>query len=263
MQISRSVLRNVDEAQFRAICQNDLKGLIEKAQPEMLNERRARAQECRLVPETIAGSYWNLRTMYHSRSNPYHLFRILSIQPGLLNSPTLRKPADWKLAPLATNYPRLSTDRDTAEKNNLEWITPGHPLFEALRRHTVGLSRSPSRRGRAFTLYNTPPLPVRLLPGSRSGCLGQVIHECPSPVELTTDGRCIFQESSLLGNFLPAPLRASAGRYPSNCRQSPQVASLPEATAWLNEHPPMPFLEEVRHNAFPKSNALRTMLNCH
>ncbi len=49
------LLRNVDENQFRAICQNALEGLAtKKLNLEMLVERRARAQERRVVPETIA-----------------------------------------------------------------------------------------------------------------------------------------------------------------------------------------------------------------
>src|SRR6267378_7568565 len=49
------MLRDVDEGQFRAICQNALEGLAsKKLNLEMLIERRARAQERRVVPETIA-----------------------------------------------------------------------------------------------------------------------------------------------------------------------------------------------------------------
>ena len=45
----------MDEGQFRAICQNALEGLAsKKLNLEMLIERRARAQERRVVPETIA-----------------------------------------------------------------------------------------------------------------------------------------------------------------------------------------------------------------
>ena len=43
---------------------------------------------------------------------------------------------DWKLPALADRYPRCSTDRQAAETEKLEWVTPGHPLFEAIRRHT-------------------------------------------------------------------------------------------------------------------------------
>src|SRR6266550_5517052 len=49
------LLRNLDERQFRAICQNALEGLAtKKLNLAMLLERRARAQERRVVPETIA-----------------------------------------------------------------------------------------------------------------------------------------------------------------------------------------------------------------
>jgi SNF2 family DNA or RNA helicase len=53
--LEERLLRNVDETQFRAICQNALEGLAsKKLNLEMLIERRARAQERRVVPETIA-----------------------------------------------------------------------------------------------------------------------------------------------------------------------------------------------------------------
>src|SRR5207245_5552199 len=53
--LEERLLRDVDEKQFRAICQNALEGLAsKKLNLEMLIERRAQAQEHRVVPETIA-----------------------------------------------------------------------------------------------------------------------------------------------------------------------------------------------------------------
>ena len=53
--LEERMLRDVDEKQFRAICQNALEGLAsKKLNLAMLIERRARAQERRVVPETIA-----------------------------------------------------------------------------------------------------------------------------------------------------------------------------------------------------------------
>jgi hypothetical protein len=49
------LLRDVDEDHFRAICQTALEGLASKRlNLDMLIERRAKAQERRVVPETIA-----------------------------------------------------------------------------------------------------------------------------------------------------------------------------------------------------------------
>ena len=53
--LEERLLREVDERHFRAICHNALEGLAAKRlNLEMLIERRARAQERRVVPETIA-----------------------------------------------------------------------------------------------------------------------------------------------------------------------------------------------------------------
>jgi superfamily II DNA/RNA helicase len=49
------LLHNVDEGRFRAICQNALEGLASnRLNMDMLVERRARAQDRRVIPETIA-----------------------------------------------------------------------------------------------------------------------------------------------------------------------------------------------------------------
>jgi SNF2 family DNA or RNA helicase len=53
--LEERILEPADEGRFRAICQNALEGLAsKKLNLEMLIERRARAQERRVVPETIA-----------------------------------------------------------------------------------------------------------------------------------------------------------------------------------------------------------------
>jgi SNF2 family DNA or RNA helicase len=53
--LEERLLENVDESRFRAICQTALEGLAsKKLNLKMLIERRARAQERRVVPETIA-----------------------------------------------------------------------------------------------------------------------------------------------------------------------------------------------------------------
>jgi superfamily II DNA or RNA helicase len=234
------LLKNVDEKQFRAICQNALEGLAsKKLNLEMLVERRARAQERRVVPETIArfmresADYIDFPLKTHS-SLPH------TFDPG--RTPTILRnyesQTDWKLSPLVTKYPRFSTDRDTAETNNLEWVTPGHPLFEALRRHAFSLAQETFGKGACFySLQHDTPARLDFYQARVVDGLGQVIHERLFVVELTDNGEARLQEPSILGNFSPVNL-------PENL---PSVASLPEATAWLNENGLMPFLEEVRN----------------
>jgi hypothetical protein len=117
------ILRNVDERQFKAICQTALEGLAsKKLNLDMLIERRAKAQERRVVPETIArfmsdSSEYVPQTLKADPSLP-HTFESIRTPTNLRQ---YESQSDWRLPPLATKYPRFSTDRETAEKNNLEW----------------------------------------------------------------------------------------------------------------------------------------------
>ena len=233
------LLKDVDEGRFRAICRTALEGLSSrKLNLEMLVERRARAQERRLVPETIARFIRECAGSAGLALKPLgglpHAF-----EPG--RTPvSLRKyerESDWKLPELAARYPRLATDRDTAEENGLEWVTPGHPLFEALRRHGLALGREAFARGVCFhsleheALARLDVYRARIVDG-----LGHALHERLFTVELTGEAPPRLREPDVLGDLTPTSPPAPL----------PSVAALPEAAPWLNEHALVPFLEKVR-----------------
>jgi superfamily II DNA or RNA helicase len=233
------LLRDVDEGQFRAICQNALEGLASKTlNLEMLIERRARAQERRVVPETIARFLREAAEFVPLTLKPVpslpHAFDPARTPPVLRR---YEKDSDWKLPALADRYPRCSTDRDTAETEKLEWVTPGHPLFEAMRRHTQARALDVFRKGATFhSLQHERPARVDFYRARIVDGLGQVVHERLFAVELTEGGEPRLQEPGLLGNFTPAEPPA----------ELPPVALLPEATSWLHAQALAPFLEETR-----------------
>src|SRR6185503_2077121 len=100
--LEERMLRDVDEEQFRAICQNALEGLAsKKLNLEMLIERRARAQERRVVPETIA------RFLHEAAEFvPFTLKAVPSLAHAFdpARTPTVlrryERDSDWKLPPL-------------------------------------------------------------------------------------------------------------------------------------------------------------------
>ena len=144
---------------------------------------------------------------------------------------------DWKLPALADRYPRCSTDREVAETEKLEWVTPGHPLFEAIRRHTHARALDVLGTGATFySLQHESPARIDFYRARAVDGLGQVVHERLFAVEIPEDGEPRLQEPGLLGNFVPAAPPA----------QMPTVATLPEMTTWLHEHALAPFLEEAR-----------------
>ncbi len=233
------LLRDVQEDRFRAICQNALEGLAaKKLNLDMLIERRARAQEHRVVPETIA------RFLREAAGHARYTLKPLanlphSFDPGATPT-TLRQyetAPDWKLAALANKYPRLSTDRETAERHSLEWVTPGHPLFEALRRHVWESARDVLAEGACFySVEHAAPARLDFYRARVVDGLGQVIHERLFAVQVTESGEPRRQEPGVLGNFSP-------GKAPETL---PPVAHLPEARDWLTQGALTPFLDEVR-----------------
>lgn len=237
------LLRNVREDDFRNICQNALEGLAsKKLNLAMLVERRAKAQEHRLVPETIArflsesASVAGL-TLREFKTVPY------TFDPG----PTpqaLREyesKDNWRLPRLATRYPRLTTDRQTADSNALEWVTPGHPLFEALRRHAWDTATEAIAGGACFYwLDATAPIRLDFYRARIVDGLSHVIHERLFVVQLEDGQSPILREPGVLGNLVP-------GKAPANL---PPVALTEEVTAWLHENALRPFIEEVRKERF-------------
>jgi superfamily II DNA or RNA helicase len=239
--LEERLLRDVDEEQFRAICQNALEGLATKTlNLEMLIERRARAQEQRLVPETIARFLREAADFVpltlRSVTGVEHTFEPART-PSILRQ--YEKELDWKLPPLADRYGRCSTDRETAEKQNLEWVTPGHPLFEAIRRHTLTQALDALSKGTTFySLQHEQSTRIDFYRARVVDGLGQVIHERLFALEITDDGDPRLREPGLLGNFAVA----------ESPDEIPAVAALPEATNWLHEHALVPFLTETRND---------------
>ena len=229
------LLRDIDETRFREICQTALEGLATRQlNLDMLVERRARAQERRVVPETIArfmavsGRHAGL-TLRRVRNLPH------TFDAG--RTPlTLRQHAP-SASDIASNYGRLSTDRDTAQKYSLEWVTPGHQLFEALRRHSLELGEQHLTSGACFySLQHESPARLDFYRARVVDGLGKTVHEQLFVIELAEGKEPHLVGPDLLGNLTPAAIPSTM----------PPAAELPEADAWLHEQALRPFLEETR-----------------
>ena len=198
------LLRGVDEDHFRAICQNALEGLASrKLNLEMPIERRARAQEHRVVPETIARF---LADAGLAATLPLREIAGLphTFDPG--RTPTalrlFEREPDWRLPPLVARYPRLSTDRDTADARNLEWVTPGHSLFEALRRHALKQAQPNWASGACFySVDQDVPSRLDFYRARVVDGLGHTVHERLFAIEIDADGEARLREPSILGDL--------------------------------------------------------------
>lgn len=174
------LLHDVSEERFRSICKTALEGLAtKKLNLEMLVERRARAQERRVVPESIARFMLEAAPLA-SLNLAAHASLQHTFDPGPTPSKLRRfeKSDNWRLPRLSGRYPRISTDRIVADENALEWVTPGHPLFEALRRHAFEEAQPVFADGACFySLRHDRPARLDFYRARVVDGLGQVIHE--------------------------------------------------------------------------------------
>ena len=233
------LLRDVDENRFRDICKNALEGLASrKLNLDLLVERRAKAQEHRIVPETIARFLQDSAKKANLAMTPIR-GQLHSFDPGRTPNNVKRYDSalEWKLPEVSRQYPRISTDRTTADARNLEWVTPGHPLFEALRRNSFEEGRETLAQGACFhSLEHEEPARLDFYRARVVDGLQKTIHERLFTVEITDGQAPRLREPQILGNLTPTGTPESL----------PSVASLPEQDEWLRENALSPFIEEIR-----------------
>ena len=224
--LEERVLRGVDESRFREICEAALEGLATRSlNLEMLTERRARMQERRVVPERIARFLREAAEVAEMplRAAPRLPFTYEGVRPPRALK-RYEAEADWKIAPLAARYPRLSTHRETAEERNLEWVTPGHPLFEALRRHALSAAGDSFRSGACFhSVAHDAPARLDTYRARVVDGRGRVLQERLFAVELADGAEPQWRDPDLLGDLTPADPPPTL----------PAVAAAPEPLEWL------------------------------
>ena len=247
--LEERLLRNVNVEKFREICQNALENLAtKKLNLSLLVERRAKAREKRMVPETMArflsqAAGLSGMVMKSITDIPF------SFEPG--PTPTALRRfenlPDWKLLRLSNKYPRITTERKVSDDQKYEWVTPGHPLFESLRRNVCEVTRTDIMDGACYYSLNYDH-PVRLdiyRARIRDG-LDNVVHERLFGVEVSEGVDPIQRDPSILGDLQPA-------KYPETL---PPVAYTPEATAFLHDKALAPFLEEVRKERIEETDRI-------
>ena len=116
-------------------------------------------------------------------------------------------------------------------------MTPGHPLFEALRQHAVAVSVEALKDGAC--LYSVDATSALRLDFYRARAVdgrGNTVNERLFVVQLEPAHEPVLREPGVLGNLVPA----------TKPTELPAVAGMPEATGWLHQTALRPFLEQIR-----------------
>ncbi len=185
------VVREVDTSRFRSITESALEGLA-KRELNLANivAKSIEAKERRLVPEVVEQFFVEAAPVAGVVPKPVakdsHVYRIGRLSRALL-------PLGDRLEPrygrLGRDYAQITFDKEELKRQPaLEWVTPGHPLFEVVRHDVLAKTEHHLRRGAVyFDLHRREPSLLDLYAASIKDGRGQTLHRQLFVVE--TDSR--------------------------------------------------------------------------
>ena len=207
--IEERIVREINPERFREITDSTLEGLAKREiNLGALIGKSAEAKERRLVPEVIEDFFLSAGAVVGmhpaERKGKPHVFRIRKVPKTLV---TLGEKLETKFGRLGKAYPRVTFHK--AQLGNdpmLEWVTPGHPLFEVVRTDVRERVTDDLRRGAVFfDLHSAQPYRIDAFCASiKDGC-GNTLHRKLFVIRADIDGSLSVRQPTLLLDVIAAP----------------------------------------------------------
>ncbi|MCA9983643.1 MAG: DUF3883 domain-containing protein, partial [Anaerolineales bacterium] len=241
--IKDRIVEEVDIERFRRITQSTLEGLARRElNLSSVLAKSAEAKERRLVPEVIEDFFVQAAPLTGFvpkplRNNP-HIYLVGRLPRGLHAHGTQ---LEWRFGRLGREYKTITFSKEHLQDDaTLEWVTPGHPLFEAVRADLWQQAQPDLERGAVFyDLNRTEPACLDLFSARIQDGRGRALHERLFAVETAVSGASIIRQPTLFLDLIPAPQGTAppdSSRLPDN-----QQAERTLVRERLND-----FLAEVR-----------------
>lgn len=231
------IVADIDKEKFERITRSALEGLARRQlNLAHLVAKRAEAKERRLVPEVIEQFFMQAGPVAgispHAESP--HVARVGRIPRNLLQ---LGQQLESRFGRLGRDYKRVTFDRAFLEKDpTLEWVTPGHALFEVVREETVIRVTPDLRMGVVmYDLHRDLPAHLDCYAASVKDGTGKTLHRRLFVIE-STDGVFALRQPTLFLDLI------------SDGTESPPPDGKPSKSgveSFLFQEALDPFLEEV------------------
>jgi superfamily II DNA or RNA helicase len=241
--IEARIVREVNPQRFRAITESTLEGLAKKElNLSAIVGKSVEARERRLVPEVVEDFFVQAAPVVGIQPKPAgkgdHVYRLGKVPRTLVS---LGQRLENRFGRLGQEYARIAFDKSllTADPT-LEWVTPGHPLFEVVREEVLERVADHLRRGAVFLdLQRGRPARLDAFAASIKDGQGHTLHRRLFVVEADSAGAMsVRQPTIFLDGLVPAP----AGTHVPDDANFP---TRPVLERFLLEHALQPFLAEV------------------
>lgn len=215
--IKSRIIEQVDTERFRKITNSTLEGLAKRElNLSAIVGKSAEAKERRLVPEVIQDFFLQSAPLagIHPKETAkgQQAFRIGRV-------PRTLWPIGEKLEPrfgkLGREYKHVVFDkRMLTEDPTLEWITPGHPLFEVVRDDVWDRVQNDLRRGAVFfDLHSKDPVRLDVFSAAIRDGRGNVLHRHLFVVQTSMQGVMSIRQPTI---FLDLALASAGSTVPDD-----------------------------------------------
>ncbi|RCK78733.1 MAG: hypothetical protein OZSIB_1086 [Candidatus Ozemobacter sibiricus] len=217
--IKNRIVQEIDLDRFRRITSSALEGLAKKElNLSAIVGKSAEARERRLVPEVIEDFFLTAGPLsgIHPKeiAKGKHLYKIGKVPKNLW---PLGERLEPRFGALGREYKQIAFDKKLlTDDPTLEWVTPGHPLFEVIREDVLSQTQTDLLRGAIFyDLHRTEPARLDVLSASvKDGC-GHVLHRRLFVMECDMHGGIFVRQPTIFLDLIPA---GSEARPPDDQR---------------------------------------------
>jgi superfamily II DNA or RNA helicase len=252
--IEDRIVRDIDPERFKRITGSTLEGLAKRElNLSALVGKSIEAKERRLVPEIVEDFFTTAAPVAGVHPAPVrgkeHVYRVGKI-PKTVSAVADR--LEPRFGRLGREYQRVVFDkRLLGDDATLEWVTPGHPLFEAVRTDVVDRVASDLLRGTVlWDLQTKDPYRLDVFTASVKDGRGHTLHQRLFVVRADTSGVLTVRQPTLFLDLLVA----GKGAFP------PDLPSLPDRTrveTFLVDESLKPFLTEVAEQRVHENRTVR------
>jgi superfamily II DNA or RNA helicase len=212
--ITDRIVRDIAPDRFKAITESALEGLAKKElNLSSIVGKTIEAKERRLVPEAIENFFVAAAPVVGVQANEVsrdsHTYRVGKVpRPLLLRGQELEK----RFGKLGREYGRIGFDKALLKADStLEWVTPGHPLFEVVRDEVTGRVEDHLKRGAIFyDIQRKTPSVVDLFAASIKDGRGRTLHCRLFVIETDIQGQMSLRQPTLFHEITPVPAEGPA-----------------------------------------------------
>ena len=216
------IVKQVDTERLRRITESTLEGLAKKElNLSAIVGKSEEAKERKLVPEVVEDFFVEgaqlLNLFPKSDKIKPHVYRIGKIPRSFLPVGELLEPRFGKLG---REYKEITFYKDLLQSDpTLDWVTPGHPLFETVRWQVSDSTEVDLHSGAIFYDINreTPALFQVFSAEVRDG-MGNTLHKKLLVAQVNLDGSIVIRQPTLFIGLRSAPHGTAA----------PSIENLPD-----------------------------------